>query len=103
MSLLRNRNSLVTVRLSEEEHRLLKDACENGGARSISDYVRAVIMQRIQSRRTAAGYLAGDLETIAGKLEDLDDALLDLSGQITDVLGARVVREERELVKEGGE
>ena len=94
MSLIRSRNSLITVRLSEEEHRLLKIACEDKGARSISDFVRAIIVQRISSRRSGGVHLAGDLESIAEKLESLDTALNDLSGQITEVLGHRTRRED---------
>ena len=91
MSTMRNRNSLITVRLSEEEYKLLKIACDDRGARSISDFVRAMIAQRVNSRRSSGSHLAGDLESIAEKLAELDIALNDLSGQITEILGERAV------------
>jgi hypothetical protein len=95
MSLPRSRNNLITVRLLEEEHQRLKNACESGGARSISDFVREIIVQRVTSSRSpGTAHLAGDLETIAVKLEELDTALKDLSERILDVLGRSERKEE---------
>jgi hypothetical protein len=88
MALLRNRKNLVTVRLSKEEYEKLKDSCEQGGARSISDFVRDVIANGAADSKTAGrGLLTGDLASIAAKLEELDLALKDLSRRITAVLG----------------
>jgi Arc/MetJ-type ribon-helix-helix transcriptional regulator len=88
MAILRNRKNLVTVRLSKEEYEKLKDACEQGGARSMSDFVRDVIANGAADFNTAhRGLLTGDLASIGAKLEELDLALKDLSRRITAVLG----------------
>jgi Arc/MetJ-type ribon-helix-helix transcriptional regulator len=69
MALLRNRTNLITVRLSEDEHRRLKRACEDGEARSISDFVREIIVQRI----AALHELSDRILNILGPVEPRED------------------------------
>jgi hypothetical protein len=44
MAVFRPRNRLVNFRVSEDELQSLRDACETGGARSISDFARYAIL-----------------------------------------------------------
>ncbi|MEZ5353947.1 MAG: hypothetical protein R2762_15015 [Bryobacteraceae bacterium] len=50
MSVLRPRNRLVNFRLSEDEFELLRDSCELFGARSISDFARTSVLERLSQR-----------------------------------------------------
>lgn len=49
MSVLNPRNRLVNFRLSEEEFERLKGACGQFGSRSISDFARSSVLDRIAS------------------------------------------------------
>ncbi len=87
MPLLHNRNNLITVRLSTGEHEQLKELCTKEGARSLSDFVREIIQQRISLLCGATGLLTKDLATLTVKLQGLNVALTDLNDQILDLLG----------------
>jgi hypothetical protein len=50
MSVLRPRNRLVNFRLSEDEFELLRDSCGLFGARSISDFARTSVLERLSQR-----------------------------------------------------
>lgn len=49
MSMLRPRNRLVNFRLSEEEFVKLKASCQTHGARSISDFARSSVLDRMEA------------------------------------------------------
>jgi hypothetical protein len=42
-------NRLVVFRLSQEEYRTLKDACDRQGARNLSDFTRSEVLTHIQT------------------------------------------------------
>jgi hypothetical protein len=43
------RNRAVVFRLSQEEYRLLKEACEREGARNLSEFARAGILDHLHT------------------------------------------------------
>lgn len=88
VAVLKSRSRLVTFRLSTDEYEDLKRACIDEGARSISDFARAAVMHRAQSRNSSRASLGDDLATLSSRLEELDGALKDLSGRIARVLGS---------------
>jgi Arc/MetJ-type ribon-helix-helix transcriptional regulator len=81
------RRHLVTFRLSEEEYKALRGVCESEAYRSVSDFAREAVMQRVLSHRTRNLLLSQDLRSLGTKLEDLDDGLKDLRSRIARVLG----------------
>jgi hypothetical protein len=87
MALLHSRTNLITVRLSTEEHETLKRLCAREGARSISDFVREIILQRTSVLRGNTGLLTRDLLTLTVNLQELNTSLNDLSDRILGLLG----------------
>jgi hypothetical protein len=43
------RNRIVVFRLSQEEYRSLKDACDRAGARNLSDFTRSEVLECLNS------------------------------------------------------
>ncbi len=88
MSVLKPRSRTVTFRVSAEEFDALTSSCVDSGARSISDFARAAVMQKIHSAGVPAGTLTGDLNTLGRSLAELDQVLLELSRRIRGMLGS---------------
>lgn len=87
MAMLKRRSRLLTVRLSADEYERLKSLCAQEEARSLSDFAREAILQRVNANRTPQASLAGDLNALGARLEQVDDAIKSLSGCIERVLG----------------
>jgi len=88
---LKRLTRLVTFRLSEAEYEALRSTCELHGVRSVSEFGRDAVLNRMQTLNKTTVSLGEDLTTLGSRLEDLDDALRELSGHISRVLGARSV------------
>jgi hypothetical protein len=80
------RSRLVTFRVSSEEYEQLLTSCISVGARSMSDFARASVLQHLQTSRPSAT-LRGDLVTVSRKLEDLDLQITDVHKSIRKMLG----------------
>jgi hypothetical protein len=65
-------------------------ACMSAGARSISDFARAAVLQKMQALNTPSGTLSGDLATLSERLGGLDVSLEDTLRRIRVVLGSSV-------------
>lgn len=81
------RSRLVTFRVSDDEYEDLSRSCILHGARSLSDFARASVLQNVQASRSPATTLRGDLVTISKKLSDLDTLLTDVHKNIRKMLG----------------
>lgn len=81
------RSRLVTFRVSADEYENLSQTCISQGARSMSDFARAAVLQNAQASRTPNATLRGDLVTISRKLSDLDTLLTDVHKNIRKMLG----------------
>jgi hypothetical protein len=79
MSVLRPRNRLVNFRLSEDEFESLKLACENSGARSISDFARGSVLERI-------GATAETKPAPGSRVSHLDQKVSELEGRVGELL-----------------
>jgi hypothetical protein len=89
MVVLKRRYRLVTFRVHAEEYELLTKACMDSGARSISEFSRAAVLQKVQQTENARpGTLTGDLATLSDRLAELDSALEDVRKKIRIVLGS---------------
>ena len=87
MPLQRNRTHLITCRLSTEEYEALKDYCASERVRSVSDFVRHTIIEKIMSLKGPGRAIHEDLYTLTVKLQQLDTALYDTRHLITGILG----------------
>ena len=77
----------MTFRVSAEEHAALTKSCMQYGARSIADFARAAVLQRVQTLDAPPNNLSGDLITLSKGLRDLDETLVDMRSRIRRILG----------------
>lgn len=79
----------MTFRLSADEYDLLKHVCMKSVSRSISDFARAAVLERMKVHGSSAMLIGDDLASISSRLLELDGALIDLSKKIGKMLGPR--------------
>ena len=84
MALLKNRNRLVSFRLSPDEFTSVVEACVSMGARSVSDFARQALLSRVECGDVS---LEGDLVTIARRLKEVESALETTRALIARSLG----------------
>lgn len=85
MVVLTRRSKLISFRVSAEEHEALSKSCIASGARSVAEFARSAVLQKIQEGQP--GTLKGDLATLSRALAELDTTLLDMHKTIRGVLG----------------
>jgi hypothetical protein len=83
MAVTKPRNRLVNFRVSEEEFQTLREACLQGGARSISDFARSAVLNTFGGSGEAEGQLKIRLSTIDQKMDELDSSLRTLLGRLS--------------------
>lgn len=87
MSVLRSKPRIVTFRVSSEEYDVLARACQGSGARSLSEFARAAILDRIEALSAPRLTIHSDLSTLGKALGELDVALREASKRICRLLG----------------
>jgi uncharacterized protein (DUF1778 family) len=87
MTVLKKRYRPVTFRMQWDEYELLMKACESAGARSLSDFARMAVLQKVQAIQSPQASLTGDLSTLSERLLDLDRSLEDTQRKLRSVLG----------------
>lgn len=80
MSVLKRRNKLLTIRLSDEEYRQVLSICTVRGARSVSDFVREAMMQLMATPRGRNGN--GDASVLS-RIEELDERVSVLQSEVS--------------------
>ncbi len=88
MAILAARKRIVTFRLTDTEFAALRRVCEVAGSRSISDFAREAVMQKVQSHGGAKPGASEDLRALNHRLEDLADGVRELRNRIARVLAA---------------
>lgn len=89
MAILAARKRIVTFRLTDTEFAALRRVCEVAGSRSISDFARDAVMQKVQSHGGGSKPAANDdLRALNHRLEDLADGVRELRSRIARVLAA---------------
>jgi hypothetical protein len=78
MSVLRPRNRLVNFRLSEDEFERLKASCALQGARSVSDFARSAVLERMEMGHAPAHSTARSYQ--------VDNRLAELEAQMGQLL-----------------
>jgi hypothetical protein len=87
MTILRKKSRIVTFRVSADEYETLTKICMESAARSISEFARAAVIDRLQSTGSPGVNLTGDLTTLGRALGDLDSSLRATSKRIRKLLG----------------
>jgi len=76
------RNRIVVFRLSQDEYRSLKEACDRRGARNLSDFTRREVLEFLQS-----GAISDHLNC---RFASLEQQLAVLQSQFIDLLGGKL-------------
>jgi len=87
MAIVKRRSRPITFRVSSEELDAIAKACISSGARSISEFARIAVWQRVRALNQQQYNLSGDLNSLSAALGDLDTSLRDVSKRIRTVLG----------------
>lgn len=74
------RKRMINFRLSEPEYEQLKSACERNGARCISDFARAAVLDLAHSEPGAGG-------AIENRVAELDHTLSSLASTLKQLVG----------------
>jgi hypothetical protein len=89
VSLLKNRSILVSFRLAPDEYLSVRQACVTIGARSVSDFARQALLNRVDCGEAS---LEGDLATITRRLKEVEAALETTRALIARVLGSETAQ-----------
>jgi uncharacterized protein (DUF1778 family) len=84
------RNRIVVFRLTQEEYRLLQEACRAKGGRNLSDFTRSELMGFVKTDRV--------LELVQERFRALEESLLPLQRTLAramELLGSRAADERR--------
>ena len=84
MAVTKPRNRLVNFRVSEDEFQSLREACETGGARSISDFARSDVLTNQIAKPEAEDVLRLRLALIEEKMGEVDAKLLLIARMLRD-------------------
>jgi hypothetical protein len=84
MAVTKPRNRLVNFRVSEEEFNSLREACETGGARSISDFARSAVLTNQCGKPETDEVLRLRLALIEEKMGEVDAKLMLIARMLRD-------------------
>src|SRR5215471_13964661 len=87
MPALKKKSRLVIFRVPEEDYVALTRWCVNSGARSVSEFVRLAVLEKVEMLGARRVTFSGDLTTLGKTLGDLDDMLREASKSIRRLLG----------------
>ena len=82
MTLFNKRSKMVSIRLSDEEFRRLREMCETTGARSISDLAREAMHRLVDMPKNGHGPVEMRLELLDQKVTNLQARLDKLSAMM---------------------
>ena len=71
------RNRIVVFRLSQDEYKSLKEACDRAGARNLSDFTRSEVLERLNSD-AISGPLARRFTSLERRIAVMQFQLNDL-------------------------
>ena len=100
MPVQKRKSRIVTFRISGEEYDALEQACAACGARSVSEFARAALFERVQAVSAPHLNLSGDLRTLGRVLDDVDAALREASRRIQRLLGPPASKDSTKLEDE---
>jgi hypothetical protein len=83
----KRRARIVTFRLSDEEYDMLRAACAQAEASSVSNFARDAVLGSVRAQTSAQNMLTRDLTALSENLSDLYQDLNDVRSRIGRVLG----------------
>jgi len=78
------RNRIVVFRLSQDEYRSLKEACESRGARNLSDFTRSEVLATLHAG-TLAEHLTRRFALIEAQIATMQSAIARLDQSLEGV------------------
>ncbi|MBM3767792.1 MAG: hypothetical protein FJW32_20585 [Acidobacteria bacterium] len=85
MAITKPRTRLVNFRVSEDEFKSLREACETGGARSISDFARHAVLGAPEKGANESKEVLGlRLALIEEKMGEVDAKLFQIARLLGD-------------------
>jgi hypothetical protein len=87
--LVRPRTHAITFRLGEEEYQDLVGAVAKCGARSISDFSRAAVLNKISTEQLSR-FFEEDADALAGRLESFDSKLREIRRRVRQLVSSTV-------------
>lgn len=88
MAVLRRKSKIVAFRTSADEYDALARSSVEAGARSVAEFARSAVIERVRSSGRVPVGISGDLTTLGKTLRELDDSLGDVSRRIRNLLGS---------------
>jgi hypothetical protein len=85
---VKSRTRAITFRLGEEEYQELVGAVSTCGARSISDFSRAAVLNKISAEQLSR-FFEEDAGALAVRLEAFDSKLRDVRRHIRHLVSSR--------------
>jgi hypothetical protein len=70
--------SIIVFRVTQDEYRSLKEACESRGARNLSDFTRSEVLATLHSG-SVVGYLTRRFELIETQIATMQSAIACLN------------------------
>ena len=89
MAVLKPRNRLFLIRLTQDEYDSLKTACVSRGARNISDFARTLLLTGVGNRDGEAGSLAEVCRVLSGLQEEIGRMAERIYQKPVEVAGSR--------------
>jgi hypothetical protein len=83
----KKKSRLVIFRVPEDDYVALTKWSAASGARSISEFVRLAVLEKVQAMSARRVTFSGDLNTLGKTLGELDDLIHEASKNIRRLLG----------------
>jgi hypothetical protein len=83
----KRKSRLVIFRVPDEDYAALTKWCAASGARSVSEFVRLAVLERVEMLGARRVTFSGDLNTLGKTLGELDELLREASKSISRLLG----------------
>lgn len=103
MAVLKTRNRLVNFRLTQEELDDLKMACLVKGARNISDFARAAVLESIEAQTEPGMLVQKRLATLDTKVTEIGVTLQFLAELLKGTLKKPIPSAHRDGISPAGE
>jgi hypothetical protein len=87
-----NRTRLVTCRLSVEDHQALSECCATARVRSVSEFIRQTVLEKIELLKLPGRSIHTDLSRLTVRLQQLEHLLGDVNHLISMILGERTTQ-----------
>lgn len=89
MPVRKHKVRVVSVRFTQDEYEALTRACEAQESRSLSEFTRTAMKERLALAAVEGRLLDGDVDVVARRLEKLYEELRSATERMGEMLGRR--------------